>query len=306
MYALPVVDTHVHLYDVERLQYSWLGNIPQLNRTFLLDDYAAAVGTAPIEQFVFVEVAAHADDALKEARWVDSHCAVGRIHHGIRAQGPAMGAIVAQARVELGAAVEDDLSMLLEIQRVTGIRRIVAAPFQTDPAFCLRPLFVEGVKRLSEHNLSFDIGAPASYLPAVIQFARQCDDVRLVLDHLGMPLIKDAIMEPWRQQIRELAAMPHVYCKISGLLSEAGEKWSVSAIAPYVLEAVNAFGFDRIMFGSDFPVQNLVGSFTVWFDMVSSILGGASQEELRRFFCDNARRVYRISAMPARPRGVTS
>src|SRR5882762_398905 len=144
MYALPVVDTHVHLYDVERLRYSWLDNIPQLKRPFLLDDYAAAVGAAPIEQFVFVEVAAHADDALKEARWVDSHCAVGGVRLGIRAQGPAMGAIVAQARVELGAAVEDELSVLLEIQRVTGIRRIVAAPFQTDPAFCLRPLFVEG------------------------------------------------------------------------------------------------------------------------------------------------------------------
>jgi L-fuconolactonase len=289
MHLLPIVDTHVHLYDLERRRHPWLDHAPQINRSFFLDDYAAAIRTAPVEQFVFVEAAALVETAIEEARWVERHCA-----GDAGARGPTLGAIVAQARVELGAAVEDELSALVEIQRVTGIRRIIAAPFQADPDFCLRPSFIEGVRRLGRYDLSFDIGISPGYLPAVTQFARQCEDVRLVLNHLGLPLVKEAILEPWCQHLQELAAMPHVHCKISGLLMQAGASWSTPAIAPYVLEAVDAFGFDRVMFGSDFPAQNPVGSFTSWLEVVSGILSGAADHELRRFFWDNGRRFYRI------------
>ena len=301
MYTRPVIDTHVHLYDVAQWRYPWLDNIPPLKRPVLLADYTAAIGQASVEQFVFVEVAAHADDALNEVRWIDRHCATDPKPIGMHPRSPTLGAIVAQARLERGAAVEEELTALLETRRVTGVRRIVAAPFQTDPAFCLRSSFIEGVNRVGRLNLSFDIGASSSYLPAVVTFARQCENVRLVLDHLGLPLIKERVMEPWRSHLRELAAMPHVHCKISGLLAEAGENWSAAAIAPYILEAADAFGFDRILFGSDFPVQNLVGSFTAWFDVVSDIMESASLSETRRFFYDNARIIYRIPTLAGTP-----
>jgi L-fuconolactonase len=99
------------------------------------------------------------------------------------------------------------------------------------------------------------------------------------LDHIGKSLIEQGVMEPWRTQLRQLAALPNLSCKVSGLLVEAGPDWSLAKIRPYIWEAVDAFGFDRLMFGSDFPVQNLVGDYVSWATLVSDALADATEEE---------------------------
>ncbi len=287
-----IIDAHVHLYDTRLWRYPWLDAVPHIKAPFLLQDYAEATSGTTVEQFVFIEVGAHPEDAVSEVRWVADHCAANADDDGF----PALGAIVAQARVERGDAVEEELDALLETGKVTGIRRIVAAPFQSDPDVCTSPAFIDGVRRVGRRGLSFDIGAPASYLPKVVTLARACGDAPLVLDHLGMPTGVETPFDDWRRELRALAALPNVFCKISGLLSHAGSDPPAKVLAPYVAEAVEIFGFDRVILGSDYPVHNVAGGVAGWLDTVLTILSGSSEDELRRLCADNAQSVYRVGA----------
>ena len=190
--------------------------------------------------------------------------------------------------------MREELDQLVQLPLVHGVRRILAAPFQHDLAFCLQPAFLEGLRLLPEYGFSFDIGISAVNLPNVVLMVQHCPDVRFILNHIGKPLIAQGVMEPWRTQCRQLAAFPQVSCKVSGLLTEAGPEWSLAKIRPYIAEAVDAFGFDRLMFGSDFPVQNLVGDYVSWATVVSDALADATEEERTRLFRTNAQQCYRI------------
>jgi L-fuconolactonase len=177
-----------------------------------LPEYQAALNGITVDSFVFVEVGAHDEDGLDEARWVSS---LGK-------EEPRLGAIVAQARLERGAAVREELDQLVQLPLVHGVRRILAAPFQHDLAFCLQPAFLEALRLLPEYGFSFDIGISAVNLPNVVLMVQHCPDVRFILNHIGKPLIAQGVMEPWSTQFRQLAAFPQVSCKVSGLLTEAG------------------------------------------------------------------------------------
>jgi L-fuconolactonase len=279
-----VVDAHVHLYDPGSRRHPWLVNVPAIDSPHLLPDYREASSGYPIEALVFVEVAPHDDDGLDEAAWVQSLADTDSL----------VGAIVAQARVERGAAVADELAELSRHPAVTGVRRIIAAPFQSDPDLCVSPRFVEGVKAVGAAGLVFDLGLSAVDLPNAIRLAERCPDVQFVLDHAGKPLIEAGAVEPWREHVGALASLGNVTCKVSGLLTEAGPAWEASAIAPYVREVIELFGFGRVMFGSDFPVQNLVGSYAGWIDAAYAAVSDARDDELAQLFRMNARRVYRL------------
>ncbi|MCP4309544.1 MAG: amidohydrolase family protein, partial [bacterium] len=128
-----------------------------------------------------------------------------------------------------------------------------------------------------------------------IELVRRCPEVRFMLDHIGKPGIKDGISEPWRTQMRELATLPNVECKISGVVTEADHKaWTYDQVAPYVAHAIDCFGFDRVAFGGDWPVAELASNLVEWVGIVDRVTQGASPEELRKLYRDNAIRFYRM------------
>jgi L-fuconolactonase len=279
----PIVDSHVHLLDPERFGYGWTRNAPQLNRRVLPKDLFAAAAPVAIERFVFVEVDVDHPQHVGEAEWVET----------LAESDPRLAACVAALPLEEGRAVEADVDRLCALKHVRAVRRLIQN--HADPDFCIRPAFIEGLKMLGERRLAFDICIFHHQLPNAIAMVRQCPEVRFVLDHIGKPAIKAGIMDPWRADLKALAALPNVECKISGVTTEADHKnWTRDELKPYVAHAIETFGFDRIMYGGDWHVSELAGPYPQWVDIVDWVTEGCTAEEKRKLFRDNAVRFYRL------------
>jgi L-fuconolactonase len=280
--ARSIVDTHVHLWNVDRLPYTWLEELPLLDRTHGLDEYDAAVGSVPVEKMVFVECTESFDDAVsrREVEWVS----------GLAEQESRLSGIVAHASLDKGASVRDHLDWLAEQPLVTGVRRIL----QEEPvAFFGQPDVVDGVRALADYDFSFDLTVRAPQLPAAIDLVDACPNVRFVLDHLGKPRIREGGFDPWAQHLAALAERPNVVCKISGVLTEAApEAWTLESVRPYVEEALAQFGAERVLFGGDWPVLRLAADYPTWIDVLDAVLEGASAAEKTALFRTNAERVY--------------
>jgi L-fuconolactonase len=288
MPKFPIVDAHVHLYDPGVIRYGWMAGRPVLHRQRLMAQLDAERGQIEIEALVWVEVGADPGQYLQEASFVDG---LARADRRIRA-------LVAHAPLERGAAVAADLEKLAAHGLTRGIRRLLQD--EPDDAFCLQPGFVEGVRLLARFDLSFDICVYHRQLAGALELARRCPEVRFVLDHAGKPGIRAGLIEPWRTQIVELAALPNVWCKLSGLITEADHaKCSREQLRPYMDHVIERFGFERVMFGSDWPVAEETHRYGQWVDIVDQTLAGAPEEERRRVFRDNAIAFYRLEPMRA-------
>ncbi|MGH6905752.1 MAG: amidohydrolase family protein [Geminicoccaceae bacterium] len=277
-----IVDAHVHLYDPDVVRYGWMRGKPALAGPHGLAELDAARGPIEVRGVVWIEVGADPGQHPEEARGIAKRAE----------RDPRIKGMVAHAPLEHGAAAAADIERLLAFARLKGIRRLLQD--EPDDAFCLRPAFIEGVRLLARHDLSFDICVYHRQLAGALELARRCPEVRFVLDHAGKPGIRDGLMEPWRSQITELAALPHVWCKISGLITEAGPGWTREQLRPYLDHALEAFGFGRVMFGSDWPVSEQTHRYEEWVETVDQALAGASAAERRRLFCDNAIEFYRL------------
>ena len=222
-----IIDTHLHLWNPGAIRYPWLAGVESLNKPFLLPDYRAATEGIPVTSMVFVQCEADFAQFRDEAEWV---AAQARIDPRIRG-------IVAWAPLEKGDRAREDLAALKRISLLRGIRRIIQ--FEDDPAFCLRPDFVRGVQLLAEFDLHFEICSKGvEQFANVLQLVRRCPDTRFILDHIGKPFIDRQVMEPWRKHLRELAALPNTWCKVSGLVNEADMKqWKAEDLTPYLVTA---------------------------------------------------------------------
>ena len=281
--AISMVDAHVHFWDAQRLAYPWLAGVAALNRSFLPGDYVSAAKPAEAGKLIFVECGCPAAAARDEVAWVTE----------IAEREPRLRGIVAQAAVERGSRVGEELAALAKNPLVKGVRRNLQD--ETDANFCRRPEFIDGVRELAKHGFTFDLCIVAGQLPGVTELVRGCPEVFFVLDHCGKPAIRDRRPDTWRQHLRKLAALPNVACKISGLVTEANpEKCGAEELRPYIAHAVECFGFDRVLFGGDWPVCNLACSFTDWLGALEQGLAGASAANLAGLFQTNAERIYRV------------
>jgi L-fuconolactonase len=206
---------------------------------------------------------------------------------------PRLRGIVPWAPLEKGEAAGDALAKLASNPLVKGIRRIIQ--FEPDPEFCLKPGFVRGVQALHAHGLSFDICINHTQLANTIKLVRQCPDVMFILDHIAKPDIKAGKLDPWRAQLRELAALPNTWCKMSGLVTEADhQKWTPGDLQPYIDHVMACFGWDRVMFGGDWPVSTQATDYPRWVNTLDAALKGASPEQLRKLYVTNAEKFYRV------------
>jgi L-fuconolactonase len=280
----PIVDAHVHLCNINALKYGWTADAPQLGRNVSPADLFKTAGGVAIEKFVFVEVAVDAGLHLKEAEWVQ----------GLAATTPQLGAMVVHAPLEKGAGVERDLVALKQHTLTRGVRRLLQG--ETDARYCLQPEFIAGVRLLAKHDLSFDVCILHHQMAGVIEMVKQCPDVRFVLDHIGKPGIKAGLREPWWHEIKALSKLPNVWCKISGVITEADHKtWRPQEVKPFVEHAIDCFGFERAMFGSDWHVQELAGTYPGWVEIVYDVVRLASTYEKRKLFRDTAKAFYRVA-----------
>ena len=233
----PIVDAHVHLYDVKKLSYSWLVNVPKINRTYLLEDFDKARQQVAVEKIVFAEVAVDPGLHIEEAAFIQA----------MADKDSRLSGIIAHLPLEKGVGVESDIAALKQFRNLRGIRRLIET--ERNPAFCLEPEFLAALKLLPRHNLSFDICVKHWAMTYAIELVKRCPNVSFVLDHIGKPDIKNGLRQPWWGQIKELAALPNVVCKISGVVTEANHaSWKPDDVKPYVAHVIDSFGFDRVMY----------------------------------------------------------
>ncbi|HEY3221712.1 MAG TPA: amidohydrolase family protein [Gemmatimonadales bacterium] len=275
-----IVDAHVHFWDPGALRYPWLEEIPSLDRAFLPQDYRAATGATPIGKIVFVEANCRPSEAHRE---------VDLIAHLAESE-PRLGGIVAFADLTDASGVPATLDVLRRNPRVRGIRHNI----QGHPAgFCVQRAFVKGVQEVGRRGLTFDLCATHDQLGDVVQLVRQCPGTRFVLDHCGKPAIKEGRAERWRTDLAALALDENVACKVSGLLTEAApEGWTDEDLAPYVDWVVECFGTQRVLYGSDWPVLTLAGSYCDWYGFTERFTAAWTAAERDRFYGGNAVAVY--------------
>ena len=276
---MKLIDAHVHFWNPNHLTYRWIEGNATLSRAYLPSDYAAAVSEHTVEGIVFVEAGCAGEENLREVEWVETLDA------------PLKG-IVAHAALENEVGREAILESLAARPLVKGVRR----NYQDEAGGWARQrTFVEGVRALSKHGLSFDICIKAHQLEETIDLVKACPNVFFILDHIAKPNIAGGEWAGWAANMKRLAELDNIVCKVSGVVTEADHRhWTPEQIAPYIGEAIDVFGIERVMFGSDWPVVNLAASWGGWVSALEQAAAGLDEGEMNKLLMDNARRFYRL------------
>ena len=254
-----------------------------LNRDHLIGEYRKVCGPVQVAKMVFLQCECDQSQYQDEADWVTE----------VSLLDPRIRGIVPWAPLEKGDAAEEDLARLAANPMIKGIRRIIQ--FEADPEFCLRPDFVKGVQLLAKFGFTFDICINHKQMTNTLKLVRQCPDVSFVMDNHAKPDVKNHLLDPWREQMRELASLPNTSCKLSGLVTEADfEHWTIDDLRPYTDHVVECFGFNRLFFGGDWPVASQATEYPRWVDTLDEILKGCSPDELHKVYVRNAEAFYRV------------
>jgi len=280
----PIVDSHLHLWNPRTFRMAWLDGNDVLNQRYELAEFRQHSEDLPIQAMVYLQTEVETPYAFLEARW-----AVELAQEDARLRG-----VVPWAPLEFGERAKTFLEALRELgPLVKGVRRIIQ--FEDDLGFCLRPDFVRGVQILAEYDLSFDVCIDHRHLPNAIKLIAQCPNTSFILDHIGKPDIKSRVLDPWREQISQLAAFSNVSCKISGLVTEANHQgWTLEDLRPYVQHVIAAFGEDRIAFGGDWPVVLQASQYRRWIETLDRLTEHLSAAARQNLWAENATRFYRL------------
>jgi L-fuconolactonase len=279
----PLVDSHVHLWNPAQFRYAWLDHWPALNRVFLPADFAVASAGVNANKLIFVESGCELAQSLAEVDWVA----------GLAKVEPRLQGIIAHAPLEKGEAVRSELEKLASRPLVKGVRRNLQG--EQELAFCLRPEFIGGIRLLANFGFTFDLCVRHEKLHIAAELARRVPQVAFVLDHFGKPDVRSKQTGSWAADLKVLAARPNVACKISGLTTEADwNHWQPSDLKFYFGWALECFGFDRVLFGGDWPVATLATSYERWVQTVQDSLSFVRDVDQIKLFQTNAERIYRV------------
>jgi len=279
---MPRIDTHQHLLYPARFSYDWTDSLPALaKRSFTLEEYRVAAANCDVTGTIFMEVDVPGGNSGDEARFF---CEL--------ATDPRNGllGVIASCRPEnegFGAYLDS-----IRHPKLRGLRRILHV--QPD-AVSQSPRFRQNVASLGAAGLTFDLCVLARQLPIAAALADAVPHTPLILDHCGGPDIAGGASGQWRADLKDLSRRPHLACKISGIVAyaKAGDV-SAATLRPYVEHVIACFGWDRVVWGSDWPVCNLTASLRQWVDLLDEILAGESAANRAKLFHDNARRIYRV------------
>lgn len=286
MPPVSIIDSHVHLWDPVKVEIPWLTNVPKINVERNLGDYAEATSGLDVQGLVYLQVEVAPPYALLEAR---------DLVNLARSDKRVMG-VVPWAPLEYGDKVRYYLEEMAAIgPEIKGIRRIVQD--EPDPEFCLQPRYIEGTSALPDYGLTADLCCNFRQLGPTVDLVRQCPNTQFILDHIAKPNIRGGEMEPWAGQMRDLASLPNVMCKISGVATEANhDSWTIDQIRPYVMHALEVFGEDRVAFGSDWPVCTLATPYRRWVQTLDELTADWTDAAKAKLWRENAIRFYRLDA----------
>lgn len=303
MQRLPVIDAHQHFWDLERNYLPWLcdeppipfryGDYRAIRRNYLPADYRHDTANFLIRGTVFIETEWDPRTPVEETRWV----------HELAEKEGLPTVMVAQARLH-EPDVEEVLAAHCAFPRVRGIRhkpRAAPSPDRVEPGgpgSMGDPAWRRGFALLEGHELSFDLQTPWWHFDEAADLARTFPQTRIILNHTGLPADRsEAGLQGWGRAMRTLAQEPNVAVKISGI-GTPGATWTAEANRRVVLETIEAFGIERCMFASNFPVDSLVVSFDTLFEGFLAITETFDEGERRKLFHDNAIRHYRMPLDP--------
>ncbi len=274
-----ISDAHVHFWDIEKIKYPWLDDVPKINMNFGVDEYNKAIEDIQVENIVFVQCECETDCYIDEVKYI----------HELAKTDNRIKAVVAYFPIEHPDAEETLQKLLSDYPLIKGIRRLEENPVSLYD----NPVFQRQLDLLLKYNLSFDLCVTASQLPAAVNLVESKPEHRCVLDHFGKPNIKTKEFKEWKRAIKRISAHQKTYCKLSGLVTEADwECWNVTDLKPYFHTVLEYFGPDRIMFGSDWPVVTLAASYDKWYSTAIELCDGL---DLYKIFYANTLNFYRIT-----------
>jgi L-fuconolactonase len=283
MHLHHTIDAHQHFWQLGLpFQYGWLGAPPlaKIRRDYLPEDLEPLIRAEGVDRTIFVQT----QHDLGENRWV----------LGLAEAHPFIAGVVGW--VDLAS---DDCERQVEefrrFPKFVGVRHVVQD--EPDDDFLIREAILRGLKVLERHAVPFDLLLYVKHLRHVPTLARALPELPMVIDHLAKPRIKDHALDDWLPGFHEAAKFPNVLCKLSGMVTEADwSDWTSDDLRPYVQQALDHFGPDRLMFGSDWPVCELAASYGEVREALVDALGPISEAERRAIFGGTAARFYGIEA----------
>jgi L-fuconolactonase len=272
------VDAHHHLWDLSVRDQPWIDDaLAAIRRTFTVSDLAAVARPAGVEATVLVQTVTVADET-PELLAIDD---------------PLIAGVVGW--IDLTAPDAADRLAELRCDRLVGIRHQVQG--EPDPRWLCRPDVRAGLAAVAREGLVYDLLTIPEQLPAAIDTVRALPELRFVVDHLSKPPIATGEVEPWAAHMRALAAHENVACKLSGMVTEADwAAWTVDDLRPYAEVVLDAFGPERVLFGSDWPVCLLAASYAEVIEAADLLVAGLSAAEREQVLGGTARRIYGLRA----------
>lgn len=274
------IDAHQHFWKYDTRRHDWISEeMAVIRRDFLPEHLAGVLAENKVDGCIAVQ----ADQSVEETEFLLQLAASHDFIKGV------VGWVDLQA-----ADLQRQLENYSQFKKLKGFRHILQGEAQRD--LCLEQSFQDGIALLAPHGFTYDILIHQDQLPFIPAFVARFPDQRFVIDHIAKPGIKEKDIRNWKRDIELVALHPHVSCKISGLITEADLKaWTNEDFIPYLDVVVNAFGIDRVMYGSDWPVCLAAGNYKAVLELVKSYFSSFSASEQQLFFGENAIAFYQLN-----------
>jgi len=273
------IDAHHHLWRYSATEYPWmLAGMESIRRDFLIPELKAAMSEGGIDGVITVQ----ARQTLIETEWLLD----------LAASHPFMLGVVGWIPLtELGVA--SHLERLAAQPKLKAVRHVLHD--EADDFYMLRQDFNRGIALLKDFRLVYDLLIFERHLPQTVEFVDRHPNQVFVVDHIAKPRIKDGLLAPWKDRLADLAKRPNVYCKLSGMVTEADwARWTEAQLQPYLDIVLESFSPNRVMFGSDWPVQLVASSYGRWVQVVERVTSALSISERQAIFAKSARLAYRL------------
>ena len=278
------IDSHHHIWDLSVRDQEWIAGeaMQPIRRNFSISDLERVSAASRIDRTILVQTVT---DYSETPELLD-----------IAQSEQLVGAVVGWLKIDAPDAIEN-LHRYLDLPGADYLKGIrVIAQDHPDPNYLAKPETISNVRKLGQIGITYDLLTKIPELPAAIKLVKACPDVQFVMDHISKPRIAKQEIEPWKSLMSELATFPNVLCKVSGLVTEANwNEWEVKDFKPYVDHVIEIFTPQRLMFGSDWPVANLGGTYSEIVELAEALTSGFSPSESEFFWHKTATAAYGLA-----------
>ncbi|MBD0823791.1 amidohydrolase family protein [Aestuariibaculum marinum] len=274
-----IIDSHQHFWKYEPVKHAWIdGNMAVIRKDFMPSDLQSVYQDNGVEGCVAVQ----ADQTLEETDFLLQLAQDNNFIKGV------VGWVDLRAN-----NLESTLSEYSEADKLKGFRHVVQG--EPDHNFLLRPNFLRGIEVLEKNNYTYDVLIFPHQLGAALEFVKRFPNMNFVIDHIAKPYVKDGFYEGWAVLMKEIAKYDNVYCKLSGMITEADyNTWTPEQIHPYMELVLEAFGSNRVMFGSDWPVCLVAGNYAKVKELTTNFISTLSTIEQQQIMGANAMKFYKL------------